>query len=221
MEKLLLDAGVRAGTYRALADCFYPPDEGLARTLRSAAESGGSLISEVAACLPPESDFEALKVEHARLFIGPFKLLAPPFGSVYLETGGALMGESTVDVRRRYREAGLDLALKEVPDHISIELEFMHFLACKEAQAVHDGDASGADACRGKQKAFLSDHLGRWISEFAERIAEHASSGFYRKLGAAIKAFIPSDLKALEAGPAGFIHDSASHACRATEDAAQ
>ena len=34
-----------------------------------------------------DQNFEALKVDFARLFVGPYKLLAAPYGSVYLEQG--------------------------------------------------------------------------------------------------------------------------------------
>ncbi|MFN2356106.1 MAG: molecular chaperone, partial [Desulfopila sp.] len=75
-----------------------------------------------------ESRHQDLLVEYARLFVGPFELLAPPYGSVYLETGRRLMGDSTIAVQHMYTNAGLTLDVQEAPDHIALELEFMHYL---------------------------------------------------------------------------------------------
>ena len=68
-----------------------------------------------------DADLEAFKVEFSRLFVGPYEMLAAPYGSVYLEDGRRMMGDSTLDVKNRYREAGLNTAktFKDAPDHIS------------------------------------------------------------------------------------------------------
>ncbi len=50
---------------------------------------------------------EPLKVEFSKLFVGPYKLFAAPYGSVYLDDERKVMGDSTLDVKNRYREAGL------------------------------------------------------------------------------------------------------------------
>ncbi|MBM2831889.1 MAG: torD6, partial [Dehalococcoidia bacterium] len=41
------------------------------------------------------------------LFVGPYRLLAPPYWSAYLEDARVVMGDSTMDVKNRYREEGL------------------------------------------------------------------------------------------------------------------
>ncbi|UTW70898.1 molecular chaperone TorD family protein [Anaerobacillus sp. HL2] len=40
-------------------------------------------------------DVTKLKVDFAKLFVGPFDVLAPPYSSVYLNEGRAVYGEST------------------------------------------------------------------------------------------------------------------------------
>ena len=71
--------------------------------------------------LENDRDLEALTIDFARLFVGPYKLLAAPYGSVYLDSGRTTMGDSTLDVKSRYCEAGLNAAtnFKEAPDHIA------------------------------------------------------------------------------------------------------
>ncbi|MBW1770891.1 MAG: molecular chaperone TorD family protein [Deltaproteobacteria bacterium] len=84
------------------------------------------------------NEIDDLCVDFARLFVGPYALLAPPYGSVYLDGERKVMGDSTMDVCMRYAEVGLQLAdhFKEVPDHIAAELEFIYFLILKEAEAI-------------------------------------------------------------------------------------
>ena len=82
----------RATTYKLLAECYYPPVEA---TLQHVRQLRLSLITicppaaEAADRMEPawqtHEGFEELVIDHARLFVGPFALLAPPFGSVYLE----------------------------------------------------------------------------------------------------------------------------------------
>ena len=78
---------------------------------------------------------DELKVDHARLFIGPFSLLAPPYGSMHLDTTEHLMTESTIQVQQWYASEGMEIDIPEVPDHIRIELEFMYYLVFREQHA--------------------------------------------------------------------------------------
>src|SRR5690554_3912256 len=77
-----------------------------------------------------KEDLTNLKVEHAKLFIGPFDVLAPPYSSIYLEQGRSVIGESTLFAKDMYEKAGISMSQesKEIPDHISIELEFLYYL---------------------------------------------------------------------------------------------
>ncbi len=76
-------------------------------------------------------------------FLFLFCMLAPPYGSVYLERERTVMGESTLDVVRRYRQEGLDISadFHDAPDHITAELEFVHFLIFKALEAASDSTA--------------------------------------------------------------------------------
>jgi TorA maturation chaperone TorD len=138
---------------------------------------------------------EDLEVDYARLFVGPFNLLAPPYGSVYLEGERQLMGVSTADVQKRYQAAGLDVAtgFKDAPDHIAAELEFMHFLIFKAMEAANQGDVNGIVTCLLNQQSFLEQHLGAWIQEFAGNVVDNAKTAFYRNLARATEAFIKDD----------------------------
>lgn len=54
---------------------------------------------------------ETLAQAYQRLFIGPYALPAPPWGSVYLDHENVLFGDSTLDLREWMLENGIDIAL--------------------------------------------------------------------------------------------------------------
>jgi len=143
------------------------------------------------------SDLIKLRVDFARLFVGPYRLLAPPYGSIYLEGDHKVMENSTVDVRERYREAGLDISenFKDAPDHIAVELEFMYFLIFKEIEAIHSDTPEAAYEQLCRQKSFLQDHLALWAAEFVGSVKRHAETDFYRNLATAIRMFIAEDFE--------------------------
>ena len=192
----------RATTYKLLAECYYPPTERLlqdvkelGRCLEMMGSAASEAVDRMGVAVQGAEGFEELAIDHSRLFVGPFALLAPPFGSVYLERERRLMADSTQAVDRCYREAGLELAegFNGTPDHIAAELEFMHFLVIKELGTLADGDLDHAQHFRQKQKSFLERHLAAWVPEFSRSVEEQAQTQFYRDLAAATRLFIESD----------------------------
>jgi TorA maturation chaperone TorD len=100
-----------------LSDCYFLPDPGLSEKLENlelnmsdvcepAAEWAHSMRKE----FEGSANLEPLKIDFSKLFVGPYKLFAAPYGSVYLDGERQVMGDSTLDVKNRYREAGLDTA---------------------------------------------------------------------------------------------------------------
>lgn len=187
----------RSDSYKLLADCYYLPDERLVRRLSSLDGSALELNSEVAKIAPKDEDLKSLKLDYSKLFVGPFRLLAPPYGSIYLEGKRRIMGNSTLDVKNLYREEGLKLQLKEAPDHITVELEFMHYLIFKEIEALNDNNRENADNYIEKQRSFLETHLGAWVPEFTEDVKTNAQTGFYKNLARLTKSFVEEDKESL------------------------
>jgi TorA maturation chaperone TorD len=111
---------------------------------------------------------------------------------VYLDDERKVMGDSTLDVKNRYRESGLDTAanFKDAPDHIAAELEFMHYLIFKEIEAFANSNIETAIGFIQRQKYFLKYHLMSWVPEFAERIIEYAENPFYPNLARATETFL-------------------------------
>lgn len=193
---------LRLEAYRLLADGYHRPEqsllEGLAKLetcIEQVCSEAGKYINHMQADMAGKVGPEDLEVDYARLFVGPFNLLAPPYGSVYLEGERQLMGVSTADVQKRYQAAGLDVAtgFKDAPDHIAAELEFMHFLIFKAMDAANQGDVNGIVACLLNQKSFLEEHLGAWVHDFAGNVINNAQTSFYRNLARATEALIKDD----------------------------
>lgn len=65
---------------------------------------------------------------------GAGKLPAPPYESVYASQGRSVMQEKTIEVRKKYLEAGLlPTMLYKIPDdHVATEFEFMYYLYAKK-----------------------------------------------------------------------------------------
>ncbi len=195
-EELLRREEVRCGSYWLLAQCYSLPDEELIEALEHSKElarwrQGGGENTWTA------SDIDSLKVDYTRLFMGPYQLLAPPYGSVYLEKARKVMGDSTMDAKQRYQEAGLNLTLKEAPDHVAIELEFMYYLIYREIEALINYNEPNIALYLKKQKDFLDNHLGKWVSEFTDNLSANAETVFYQNVAHITASFVTEDLAQL------------------------
>ena len=196
----------RSEIYRLLAECYYPPDEALSVKIGDLVEKLEHVSPQARQVFKPGrknnvkvNKNSELRVDYARLFVGPYTLLAPPYGSVYLEPEHRMMGNSTIDLVKRYQQYGLFVAndFKDAPDHIAAELEFMHFLIFKTMEAANEGDIECVLPCLLNQKSFLADHLGAWIHEFADNVTENAKTSFYQNLARSTKTFVKEDLHIL------------------------
>lgn len=196
-------AATREDVYRLLAACYYPPTPALFEekccdvlaALLSDPAPEASAHAARAATLATEQSLESLAVEHARLFIGPFRLVAPPYGSFYLEDGKTVMGDSTAAALTFYRDCGLKMAADffELPDHITVELEFLSFLAFgqQQAEATANGDESGRLVRL--QLEFLDRFLMPWLPSFTEAIISDGEASFYQAVARCTAAFVSSD----------------------------
>lgn len=186
----VLTALTAADVFRLLAACFYQPEremfieerlgEHLVEAVQGAFPEAEDLALQLADALRTSSQ-EELLLDYARLFLGPFEIISHPYGSVYLDGEKVVMGNSTMQLRDLYRQAGFEVAedIREVPDHIAIELEFLYLLIFLIGQANSDEESNRLQALKCK---FLSAHLGKWVGPFAEAVRKGAESNFYRLL---------------------------------------
>ena len=142
------------------------------------------------------SGVEVLLLDYSRLFLGPFEILAKPYGSVYLDGEKIVMGDSTMQALELYREGGFDVAedFLEMPDHIAVELEFLYLLSFRIGKASDDEEKARLIVL--KQK-FLEEHLGRWVGTLSEAIRKGAQTDFYKRLADLTEQFVREDLQEL------------------------
>lgn len=137
---------------------------------------------------------EELVVEFARLFIGPVNPPAIPYASFYLSEDHSLMSEETLEVRKRYLEAGMALKdLHRVPDdHIGIELEFIYHLT---KEILHHGERGNRVKLLGllrMRTGFLQEHMALWVPLFASQLLECSQEPFYKGAASLLKEFMES-----------------------------
>ena len=138
---------------------------------------------------------EDMAVEYTRLFLGPGKHISP-HESVHHQRNdaeqGQLWGQSTVEVKRFIESSGLDYRseYRGLPDHISVELEFMQQVTLREEQAWREEDKDQALYCLKIEKKFIEEHLIRWIPIFCEKVIREAELPFYREMAALTRNFM-------------------------------
>ena len=122
-----------------------------------------------------------------------------------LEYGhGEIIQQSSIlaDITGFYTAFGMELVSggNERPDHVSVECEFMSILAAKEAHAMsHEEDAEAHGTLNEAQRAFLEDHLAKWLPSLGRRITEAQPQGFYGGIARFAEAFVLSECRRLDA----------------------
>ena len=206
IQQIVSSESARLEIYKKLVNCYHFPEKTLSEcliTLRDKLKAINSKALPYADTMITElnaQSIDILAVEYTRLFIGPYSLPAPPYGSIYIEKERKVMGDSTMDALKHYQDFGLKIAssLKEVPDHITIELEYIYFLIYKEIESIQFNDPEVTQAYMIEQVSFLTDHLNRWLPDFTKNIVANSSVEFYRSLANMTKMFIEEDIDFLE-----------------------
>ncbi|MEE9196090.1 MAG: molecular chaperone TorD family protein [Alphaproteobacteria bacterium] len=143
-----------------------------------------------------EDLLEGLAVEYTRLFIGPGRHI-PPYAAVHLGGEGAsLWGPETTWFKGFIEDAGFNYRpdYHDLPDHVSVELEFMREITAREARALAEEDEGRAKKLRRIEREFLGKHLALWILEFCRKVAAEAELPFYREVAVLSKGFVESEL---------------------------
>lgn len=129
-------------------------------------QQAAALIAEGMADNQPEMLAEA----YQRLFVGPYALPAPPWGSVYLDKESVLFGDSTLRLRQWLRVNGIEAQRdhNEPEDHIGTLLMMAAWLAEEQQQAMVTG--------------LLAEHVLPWAPRYLELLQQHAGHPFYQGL---------------------------------------
>jgi TorA maturation chaperone TorD len=144
---------------------------------------------------PEHELLQDLAVEYAHLFVGPGKHISP-HESVHHKRDdgqyGQLWGLSTAEVKNFIESSGLEYQPEYtgLPDHISVELEFMQQVLQREEQAWQSDDKETALLCLENEKKFIEEHLACWVPIFCEKVINETELLFYREMAALTKNFI-------------------------------
>lgn len=142
---------------------------------------------------------EKLKSEYTRLFLGPTKLPAPPWESVYVSNEPLLFQENTLMVRRNYLK--YNFVPKNYPheadDHLALELDFMANLSHIAEEALASLDLSKMKEVIKDQREFLEKHLLNWMPQFAEKL-NAVDTYIYGSLASLLLEYLKLDYQVIE-----------------------
>ncbi|MEL6091108.1 Tat proofreading chaperone DmsD [Plesiomonas shigelloides] len=121
---------------------------------------------------------EALLYQHSVLFIGQGSMPAPPWGSVYLDHEGLLMGDSTLAYRQFLQQCGLQFTPQqhEPEDHFGLMLMTLALLAEQQQTA--------------QVQLLLAEHLLPWAYAYLDALIDSGESTFYQELGQLARIYL-------------------------------
>ena len=178
-------ASARSRVYRLLATGLTYPDAEMWEMLKDGrfaqaladamAEYGfATEPGEFADLASPGGTLEELEVGHLAAFEA-----ALPASRCSLHEGDHRPPEDRpklmMELKAFYRCFGLDMtgACTGMEDHLTVELEFMHFLAFHQGDT--DQPVSALQAFRDAERDFLLHHLADWVPALASRYSGQAS----------------------------------------------
>ncbi len=150
--------------------------------------------------VPPDELAELLAVEFTRLFLfSPDGRLAPYESLQRPKASGLLKGVESREVSAYIEAAGFDYSsrFKEMPDHISVQFEFLAHLLQDESSAWKKGNAEDALNAIRFQKEFFNRFIGTWVFSFMEKVIANSETEFYRSLARFTADFLNEDQLAI------------------------
>lgn len=126
----------------------------------------------------------------------------PPYETEYTcGTNDFMKNQDLADLMGFYRAFGLDLGqgerFGERPDHLAVELEFLHFLCWKEARARAEAVGEHIEVCQDAQRKFLRDHVARWAAKFADRLEGSTQEEFFLALAGLLRKMVREEAERL------------------------
>ncbi len=181
----------QAGFFASLAQIEDLPSgmrEGLRLIDRYSQETVGRQVEEVRT---------ELAVERTRLVRGlkPGYGPPPPYESIYMSPDEQPELRATVAVVQAYADGGAAVPpeVRDQPDFIGFELDFMRHLADKEARAWQAGDREAALGTLQQELAFLRQHVNAWVPIYCNRMVEDAQLDFFRGIALMTAAHVLDD----------------------------
>lgn len=148
-------------------------------------------------------NIQDLRDDHRRVFSNVISLDCPPYETLF--GNDHVFGQSYVmgDIAGFYTAFGLQLSpdIHERLDHLSVELEFLHFLAYKESYALCHDSNEKLQTVVDAEKKFVREHIGRWVPLFAGMLKKKADYGFYKIIADMIADWVGFEVAYLAVTP--------------------
>lgn len=145
---------------------FVTPDEAL-DPITAMVGSARRFEDELAVDNESLAATSSLAAEYRRLFVGPAKKAAAPWGSVYTDRDQVVFGLSTLELREWLRKNGIEVRRgksEEPEDHIGTMLELMAWLAENRSELLDE---------------YLRLHLLTWAPHFLTLMQGATTSDFF------------------------------------------
>jgi TorA maturation chaperone TorD len=223
----------RSLVYRLLSQTFSYPMPAAVAALR---EEDLPLALAHADALPPETrdrvrslaaalddvDTAELEIDYRGVFSHVHSADCPMFETDYGARDVWRQSNTLADIAGFYRAFGIR-EHGERPDHVSAELEFLHLVVYKQAWALARDDPEHADRCADAERAFLTDHVLRWVPGFAARAVALGDAGPYGAAARLTDAMLRAEAERLGVriaedlapGPPGSLEDQVPAFCEA------
>ena len=191
--------------YLFLGKCFSYPTEEFYQLTQD--EGTGEQVRAMVEALPfdvnfngipspslPQEEFESEYISAFDIAFGP-SLPCPLHESDHRDDVSSM--DITEELLRFYEHFQVKLSDKErdYPDHLVVELEFMAYLAKKEADAGKRGNDPAP--YRRAQADFLGRHLDKWVPKLDEKIQKRMKQPFYQGASSFLREFLSSHLSYL------------------------
>lgn len=154
-------------------------------------------------------DARGLEAEHRRIFSHVHSTDCPLYETDFVARDVWRQSQQLADLAGFYGAFGVRV-VGERPDGAAVELEFLHVLAFKTAWALTRGEEDHVDVCDRAERAFLDEHVLRWLPSSAERIGAVANGGLY---GAAARLI--GEVLGAEAARRGLVYVTGAEPSRA------
>ncbi|MBZ0140801.1 MAG: molecular chaperone TorD family protein [Pseudorhodoplanes sp.] len=211
----IMTASARSQVYAVLAQAFAGPNAATLTWLKQAlptadaalATTGGTESCAALAAVRREIDDldeDGLAAAHHRVFGHGVSGDCPPYEGEYGHAHIFQKTQNLADNAGFFQAFGLAPApdLADRLDHISVELEFLHVLAAKEAYALARGHGEERLAIvRDATRKYLNDHLGRWAPAFAAQMESKVQDGPYAALARLLAVFVAEETRAWGVAP--------------------
>jgi anaerobic sulfite reductase subunit A len=153
-----------------------------------------------------EEKLEDLAADYAKVFLAAGDAsgrAAFPYESVYVNRDAQVCGGTQMQMRALYLARGWQPdpnVYRTMEDNIGLMLEYMGILCDELAEAFEADDEEKTACLLEEQRAFVEQHLIRWVPAFTSDVIKYAEYDFYKGVAKITFGFIKNEHSLLGMG---------------------